>query len=83
MPPQVGAVRDALVVDLDDEVGREPGEGIARLARGEFDDAWKFADSRITRVVLSLMALSAPPITPASAMAPAASAITRFDASSG
>ena len=40
--------------------------------------AWKLALSRTTRVVLSLMAVSAPPMTPASAMAPAASAITRL-----
>ena len=46
------------------------------------DDAWKFALSSTTRVVFSLIALSPPPITPASAIAPAASAITRFEASS-
>ena len=34
------------------------------------DEAWKFALSSTTRVVFSLMALSPPPITPASAMAP-------------
>ena len=42
------------------------------------EDAWKLALSRTTRVVFSLMALSQPPITPASAMAPAVSAITRL-----
>ena len=44
--------------------------------------AWKLALSSTTRVVLSLMAVDAPPITPASAMAPEASAITRLLASS-
>ena len=46
------------------------------------DDAWKLALSSTTRVVFPLIALSPPPITPASAIAPAASAITRFDGSS-
>ena len=46
------------------------------------DEAWKFALSSTTRVVFALMALPPPPITPASAMAPPASAITRLDESS-
>ncbi len=46
------------------------------------DDAWKLALSSTMRVVVSPMALPLPPITPASAMAPAASAITRLEGSS-
>ena len=46
------------------------------------DEAWKFALSSTTRVVLAPIALSPPPITPASAMAPPASAITRLAGSS-
>ena len=45
-------------------------------------DALKQALSSTMRVVESEMALSAPPITPASAIAPSASAITRFEGSS-
>ncbi len=45
-------------------------------------EALKFALSSTMRVVASEMALPAPPITPASAMAPSASAITRFEGSS-
>ncbi len=39
--------------------------------------AWKLALSKTMRVVVSEIALSAPPMTPASAMGPASSAITR------
>jgi hypothetical protein len=46
------------------------------------DDAWKQALSSTTRVVLPVIELSRPPITPASAMAPPASAIVRLDGSS-
>ena len=45
-------------------------------------DALKFALSSTMRVVVSEIALPAPPITPASATAPSGSAITRFDESS-
>ncbi len=41
--------------------------------------AWKFALSRTMEVVVSEIALSRPPITPAIAIGPAASAMTRFD----
>ena len=44
--------------------------------------AWKVALSSTMRVVRTLMELSMPPITPAKPIAPAASAITRFDGSS-
>ncbi len=43
------------------------------------EEAWKHALSSTTRVVVSLMALSIPPMTPARAMAPPASAITRLE----
>jgi hypothetical protein len=45
-------------------------------------DAWKLALSSTTRVVFSPMELGPPPITPASPMAPAESAITRLVESS-
>ena len=45
------------------------------------EDAWKLALSSTTRVVFSLMAVSPPPMTPPSAIAPRASAITRLEAS--
>ena len=40
---------------------------------------WKHALSKTMRLVDALMALAAPPITPAKAIAPLSSAMTRFD----